>query len=111
MAPADLETALEWAGRALAGFDAGAEGQYGPYTVEVGENRVLRRGSTIEIMWPAGWRVSIIGPDVVNDSRHVGKRGWAWQAFGEDAIRVVPDGGGWRHRAGLYPAQSIEEVA
>ena len=108
---ATVEIALEWASRALAAFDEGRAGQYGPYKVEIGKTRVLRRGPIIDLMWPAGRRVKITGPSVDGYTGHIGRCGWAWKATGEAAIRVVPDGGGWKQCAGLYPAQSIEEVA
>ena len=108
---ADIELAQEFASRALAAFDVGAVGQYGPYTVEIGKHRVLRRGPIIDMSWPVGKRVEIIGPDVTGDARYKDRRGWAWHNLGEGAVRVVPDGCGWPQRDGLYYADSIKEVA
>lgn len=111
MAPPDIEIALEWASRALEAFEDGCEGQYGPYTVEIGKYRVLRRGPIIDLSWPAGRRVKITGPSVDGYGGHTGRLGWAWINQGEGALRVVPDGCGWRQRAGIYLPVSIEEVA
>ena len=105
------EIALEWAGRVLEAFDTGKVGQYGPYTIEIGKSRVLRRGSTIELKWPAGKRVKITAPSVDGNNGYVGRLGWAWRNLGEAALRVVPDGCGWGQRDGMYKEDNVVEVA
>jgi hypothetical protein len=110
--PADpLVIALEWAGRALKAFDAGAPGQYGPYTIELTDKlRVLRRGPIIDIQWPRGERVRVIGPDVGGSTYYVGRLGWAWQNPGVESISVVPDGCAWKQRSQLFPRGSMKPI-
>lgn len=102
---------LEFANAAIDAFDRGYIGQYGPYVVEIkNQRRIIKRGDVIEIIWPLGNRVNIIGPDMSGNGQYVGRLGWALEDIGENGVRVVPDGQGWVQHAILFDKTSIELI-